>query len=172
MENATKALLMAGGVLIAITIITILVKTYGNISTFQRQKLSEEEIAQIEEFNKDYTKYSGQYVYGTEIISMINKTVDYNKRTGGNIALTIEFTVEEYTFTKKYWRNGIQREERKTIKKGDDLTLKNADDNYNFVSNEENIEQLKNRAFKCTKIEYDANGRVNAISFEEKKYNG
>ena len=42
MENATKALLIAGGVLIAIIILTILVKTYGNIGAFQRQQMSQE----------------------------------------------------------------------------------------------------------------------------------
>lgn len=76
MENATKALLIAGGVLIAIIILTILVKTYGNIGAFQRQQMSQEEAEQIEEFNKDYTKYDGQYVYGTEVITIINKTLD------------------------------------------------------------------------------------------------
>ena len=85
MENATKALLISGGVLIAIIILTVLVKTYSKIGMFQKQQLSKEEAEQIEEFNKDYTKYAGQYVYGTEVITIINKTVDYNKRTGKNI---------------------------------------------------------------------------------------
>ena len=34
MENASKALLMAGGGLIAIIIISLLVKMYGNIGAF------------------------------------------------------------------------------------------------------------------------------------------
>ena len=73
MENATKALLISGGVLIAIIILTVLVKTYSKIGMFQKQQLSKEEAEQIEEFNKDYTKYAGQYVHGTEIITIINK---------------------------------------------------------------------------------------------------
>ena len=36
MENATKALLIAGGVLIAIILISVLVHTYGNIRIFQK----------------------------------------------------------------------------------------------------------------------------------------
>ena len=93
MENATKALLISGGVLIAIIILTVLVKTYSKIGMFQKQQLSKEEAEQIEEFNKDYTKYAGQYVYGTEVITIINKTVDYNKRTGKNITVNIKFNI-------------------------------------------------------------------------------
>ena len=33
MENASKALLIAGGVLIAIVLITLLIRTYGDIGT-------------------------------------------------------------------------------------------------------------------------------------------
>lgn len=89
MENATKALLMAGGVLIAIIIITLLVKTYGNIGAFQRQKLSLEEVEKIEQFNKDYTKYDGQYVYGTEVITVINRATN-EKNNGINIDIFVD----------------------------------------------------------------------------------
>lgn len=73
MENASKALLIAGGVLLALLIIVVLLRTYSGISSFQKTKLSQEEAQQIEEFNKQYTKYLGQYVYGTEVISLQNK---------------------------------------------------------------------------------------------------
>ena len=73
MENASKALLMAGGVLIAIIIISLLVKTFGSMGELQRQQVSAEEVEKIEAFNKEYTKYLDQYVYGTEVITIINK---------------------------------------------------------------------------------------------------
>lgn len=76
MENASKALLIAGGVLIAIIIVSLLVRTYGSIGRFQKQQLSIEETERIEKFNKEYTKYQGQYVYGTEVITVINKSAN------------------------------------------------------------------------------------------------
>ncbi len=76
MENASKALLMAGGVLIAILIIAILVRTFGTVSLFQKQKLTEEEARQITEFNAQYTKYLGQYVYGIEVRTLMNRYED------------------------------------------------------------------------------------------------
>lgn len=73
MENASKALLMAGGILIALITIAVLVRTFSNISEFQMSKLSEEEQAQLVAFNEQYTKYLNQYVYGTEVRTLINK---------------------------------------------------------------------------------------------------
>ena len=73
MENASKALLMAGGVLIAILIIALLVNSFTSISSFQKIKLSEEEQEKIVRFNEQYTKYLGQYVYGTEVVTLQNK---------------------------------------------------------------------------------------------------
>ena len=73
MENASKALLMAGGILIAMLIIAVLVRSFTTVSIFQKAKLSEEEQAELVAFNEQYTKYLGQYVYGTEVITVINK---------------------------------------------------------------------------------------------------
>ena len=76
MENASKALLMAGGILIAIIIIALLARTFNNLSIFQKTKLTEEEQEQLIAFNEQYTKYVGQYVYGTDVLTIMNKYDD------------------------------------------------------------------------------------------------
>ena len=169
MENATKALLISGGVLIAIIILTVLVKTYSKIGMFQKQQLSKEEAEQIEEFNKDYTKYAGQYVYGTEVITIINKTLDYKEKQGVDIQVNITF-VEPYTYKIK--------DKEYTTKS---INLKNESDVYTFIdftrnntnaNTEDDSSDIKNRAFKCTKIEQNPEtGKVNYIEFQEKKFN-
>lgn len=73
MENAAKALMMAGGVLIALLILVLLVRSFTGVSNFQMSQLTEEEQEQLIAFNEQYTKYSGQYVYGIEVRSLINK---------------------------------------------------------------------------------------------------
>lgn len=73
MENASKALLMAGGVLIAIIILALLVKSSETVSSFQKMQLSEEEQSRLIAFNEQYTKYIGQYVYGTEVLTLKNR---------------------------------------------------------------------------------------------------
>ena len=79
MENASKALLMAGGILIAIIIIALFIRSYGNISKFQKTRLTEKEQEQLIAFNEQYTKYLGQYVYGTEVRTLQNKYENNNK---------------------------------------------------------------------------------------------
>ncbi len=182
MENATKALLMAGGVLISIIVISLLVRTYGNIGQFKRQQLSAEEAERIEEYNKEYTKYLNQYVYGTELITVINNTVYASQKNEVAITLKIKFTVDTYTYTRKYIKNGIKKEVTKTVKKGGEFTLNTETDEIDtfeeFIdaknddgSTNENVEQLKNRAFKCDEIKYDNNtGKVNYIHFTEVNY--
>ena len=96
MENASKALLMAGGVLIAVITIALLVRSFGVISLFQKSQLTEEEQAQLVAFNEQYTKYIGQYVYGTEVISVINKSLD---NSSYKITTKIKFN-EGYSYTK------------------------------------------------------------------------
>lgn len=81
MENASKALLMAGGILIAIIILAVLVKTFGTISGFQKTQILEEEQAQLVAFNEQYTQYLGQYVYGTEVLTVKNKSDNNGKVT-------------------------------------------------------------------------------------------
>lgn len=73
MENASKALLMAGGILIAIITIALLVKSFTSISSFQEAKLTQKQQEEIVAFNEQYTKYLGQYVYGVEVATLKNK---------------------------------------------------------------------------------------------------
>ena len=72
MENATKALTMAAGILIALVIISVIVILFTRIAQIKKADLSTEEARQIEEFNSKYAKYKGKLVYGTEVITIIN----------------------------------------------------------------------------------------------------
>ena len=171
MENASKALLMAGGVLIAIITLTLLVKIYGNISLFQKVQLTEEEQAQLLEFNEQYTKYLGQYVYGTEVITVINKTLSNqtHKISTNIIFLDGGFSYKVYKYKYDESSKKIKKEEEtKSVIAGKELNITNEDNNIYDVFFEDNI--LNNRAFKCTQINYDEYGRVNYIKFEEKKW--
>ena len=97
MENASKALIMAGGVLISLMVIGLLVLFYNNISGMQKIKTDSETEQQAAEFNKQYDVYARD-VYGSEILSIANKIADYNKREADNKGYTpIDL---EVTFTK------------------------------------------------------------------------
>ena len=95
MENASKALLMAGTLLISLVIITALIFVFRNISNFQRASettLSEE---QVNEFNRSFTSFEKD-LYGSELLSLINKAVDYNEKNTqeGYVPITIVVNVK------------------------------------------------------------------------------
>lgn len=85
MENASKALLMAGGILIALLIISMLLLMITNIGDYQRTKDNSAKAIQVSKFNRDFEKYTDDDgIKGTDIVSLINKIADYNSKQDEN----------------------------------------------------------------------------------------
>lgn len=80
MENASKALIIAGSVLIALMIIGALILMFTNLSSYQTSNTQTVKEAQIVEFNNQYTTYDRNDVRGSDLYSLINKAIDYNER--------------------------------------------------------------------------------------------
>ena len=80
MENASKALLMAGSVLIALMIIGALLLMFNNLSSYQEADVQTTREAQVLEFNNQYETYNRKNVRGSDLYSLLNRVVDYNKR--------------------------------------------------------------------------------------------
>ena len=78
MENASKALIMAGGILIALLVIGALVLMFNQLSYYQRTETDSEKTQQLADFNKEYLKYTYDDIKGYELISLVNKVIDYN----------------------------------------------------------------------------------------------
>lgn len=80
MDNASKALIMAGGVLIGLLIISALVLMFSNLSAYQDTNIESTRDSQIVEFNNKYESYNKQNLRGSELYSLLNMVVDYNRR--------------------------------------------------------------------------------------------
>ena len=81
MENASKALLMAGGVLLSIIIIGVVMFAYRGITSLQKEKdvgLSNAQVSKINEQIEEYTSKS--VIYGSEVLSICNAIEDYSKK--------------------------------------------------------------------------------------------
>ena len=87
MENASKALIMAASVLIALVIIGAFMLMMSNLTDYQDKSYQSTADAQTTEFNNQYVTYARDNVRGSDMISLMNKVVDYNSRK----------TVEGYT---------------------------------------------------------------------------
>lgn len=89
MENASKALLIAGGVLITILVLGLLLLAFQQMTEYYETQQGIRDAEDVAAFNSEFTNYNRQDVSGTDMISLINKVVDYNTRyssagTSGN----------------------------------------------------------------------------------------
>ena len=78
MENASKALEIAGGVLLALIILGLLVLGYNRISDLKQTEQDSDTIAK--EYFVSFEEYNRNGVYGSELFSLANKIEDYNTR--------------------------------------------------------------------------------------------
>ena len=58
MENATRALVMAGGILIALMILGALLLMFNNLSSYQNSNDANTKSSQIAEFNNQFEPYN------------------------------------------------------------------------------------------------------------------
>lgn len=82
MENASKALLIAGGILIAIILISIFISMYNNMSSFQKNQEQKKEMDQLAAFNAEFEAFDKKVMYGTDVITLANKVQNNNKKNG------------------------------------------------------------------------------------------
>lgn len=80
MENASKALIMAGSVLIGVIVVSLFMVMANSLTDYQQTQTQNQREAQIISFNNSYEGYIRDNVKGYELMSLVNKVVDYNKR--------------------------------------------------------------------------------------------
>ena len=80
MENAAKALVIAGGILLAIMTLSLLVYMVGSTSRLAQAQDSKKAAEQLAAFNNEYEAYNKRVMYGTEVISVMNKAIVHNEK--------------------------------------------------------------------------------------------
>lgn len=118
MENASKALIIIGSVLIAIIVISGLLYVSNILRNVTRTSDEAKKQEEISKFNKEYEAYNKQRLYGTDIISVVNKAIENNTKYNllndrdDSYYITIELNIkEDYTTTyeKKMQDGSIDR---------------------------------------------------------------
>ena len=91
MENITKALLMAAGMLLAVLILSLLVMAYNKLSGYYEQSQELLTAEQLDKFNKQFQNYAGRKdIRGNELISLMNKIIDYNESESYQVGTNYE----------------------------------------------------------------------------------
>ena len=78
MENASKALLIAASILIAIILIAFAVKTINSTSGTQESLEQTMTAAEVTMFNNKFTKYLGDNKSPAEARALVNEVIAYN----------------------------------------------------------------------------------------------
>lgn len=84
MENASKALLIAGEVLIGVIVLSIFAYTFQRVGSFVETYQERTEHRKTIEFNTQYTKYatgSGKYIYAEDVVTLTEQVLNWNNTT-------------------------------------------------------------------------------------------
>ncbi len=80
MENASKALIIAGATLIAVLLISLAMWFLNALRDYNSDVANQEKMTEIEAFNRFfiYSRPNDGLITGSEMINIIGKAVDYN----------------------------------------------------------------------------------------------
>ena len=122
MENATKAMLMAAGVLIGLMVISLGISLYVSLSDYVESTQNEIAMTEIKEFNKQFTQYinynamSNTVEYALtiqDIVTAANMAYENNLKTDYYVTVKLDGVVLEKTITSetsKLLQNGLGKE--------------------------------------------------------------
>lgn len=80
MENASKALLIAGAILVCILLIGIGMLVYGSAQGTIDEAVSQMSSQEKDMFNRQFTQYEGQRVNGSNVKALISKINNNNSQ--------------------------------------------------------------------------------------------
>ena len=157
MENAAKALLMAGGVLIGILILTLaayLFASFGGTSQMIQDRISQ---GSLDQFNNKFVSYQSKQCTIYDVLTIVNYANEFNEKN--------EFTEEdENYYIKVTGPNDISNNlEIKDI----ETDIKNNGGKYGSTINAGEIDaKFELKKYKCIITINDMTERVNKIVFE------
>lgn len=166
MENASKALLISGGILIAIVILAISTRLFKSASNVSKSYFEQQEASEIAQFNANFSKFTSagvqdengkvtkQYATIYDIISLANFAYNYNSEN-------IDSPNDPTTY----------RDDKNSVAIKIDLVI-NIDKNKNITYEDiESEEYLKNKYNKKTYTDllkeyyYKVNGPTTADNY-------
>ena len=143
---------------------------FGQTSALVDRTSEDTEAKQIADFNESFDSYNKKLMYGTEIISILNKAIDNNRTYGVTDDPSSEYYVD-IAFR-------LKRETTETNTLNTDiyaLSTKGDEIKTNILINKNGaFSEFKRRAFQCIDIDgdgknvtYNGSGRVCKLEFEE-----
>ena len=143
MENASKALLMAAGVLIGVLILALAVYLLTNFGMTSAEVHKQKDINEINKFNTQFTSYEGKECRIQDLVSVVNLAINNNN----NYSLDAEAGNSYYiTVNIKSVKSNLEKQ---------DINL------------DELIKNNLDKKYKCTTDINSKTQRVYKVTFEE-----
>ena len=165
MEDASKALLIAAGVFFVLLIVSLMVVVYNDISAYYENKHNLTVIEQAQEFNSKFESYNRNNLRGSELISFMNRVIDYNASEAYNedknyerIRVTITLGGQEIRNQFKYEIEGYSASQNKYLNKD---VITNTSGGGNKWANDRQLTEITNTSMEmcnelqslgCTKV--------------------
>ncbi len=131
MENATKALIIAGAVLVAILLLTLFAYVLSLMGEYTANVYDEMKAVDITEFNQIFLNYDDREISIQDVASIVNLAIDNNRSPKFSTEVIVDVTCGCETYS------------------GDLNWAKQYKDNVNRIL-EEHIDDVKsNRKFSC-----------------------
>ena len=92
MENASKALLIAGAILIAILLIGIGMLVFNGIGGITDQSQQQVDAMEIQMFNSRFSQYAGENISGSNVKALLNAVDANNKTYAGDASRQVSVT--------------------------------------------------------------------------------
>ena len=182
MENASKALIIAGGILLAALLIAILLFMFGKTGELSNEIERGKKVEQLAKFNEEFEAYNREWLRGTDILSVINKLENNNEkykegyeRNSTDYAwITWKLIIsDDYYYMKDVEKINATTGRRYTDKEPVLVLRKGTYTDSNYSNFKNQIKQLadtdtgfKKAFFDCTSLKYNSTtGRVNYIEF-------
>ena len=145
MENASKALLISGGILIAMLVISIGVYLFANSADLGSSYEQTMQATEIQKFNVNFTKFEGRKdITIHEIITLANFAKQYEEKEEKHVKISIPGKPDLVN-----WLNSFATQELESQKTIEELLKNNL-----------------NKKFKCLNvIDENEDGRIDVISF-------
>lgn len=127
MENASKALLMAGGVLIAILLLTLFAYLFGQMASSTSSIYQTIEKHEIDEFNQQFLNYEGRtrknakneevlnYLTPQDVATLINLAQNSEENSKFNAKVEVTLDGKSISKTSKEWLQENGSTEKKYI---------------------------------------------------------